>query len=73
MDVLSKPFSALMKKGLFFCAWVLCLHVSQCMPVAQGGQKRLEDPLELELQMDVSSHFGARNQIQVLQKNSKCS
>lgn len=44
---------------------MLCLRVSQYMPVAQEGQKRVEDALEPELQMDVSIHVGARNQIQV--------
>lgn len=35
------------------------------MPVDQEGQKRVKDALEPELQMDVSTHVGARNRIQV--------
>ena len=31
------------------------------MPGAQGGQKMMSDPLELELLMVVSCHVGARN------------
>jgi hypothetical protein len=36
-----------------------------CMPGAHGGQKWVLDPLELELQMVVSSHLGAVDQAQV--------
>ena len=38
---------------------------------AFGGQKRVLDPLELELQMVVSHHVGARNQTQVLCKQEQ--
>jgi hypothetical protein len=37
------------------------------------GQKRASGPLELELQMIVSCCVGAKNQTQVLYRNSKCS
>ena len=49
--------------------WMLCLHAclcATCMPGAHGGQEK--DPLELELQMLVSHHVGARNQTWVLWK-----
>lgn len=39
---------------------------------AYGGQKRVWNPLELELQIVVSHHLNAGNQIQVLCKTSKC-
>lgn len=50
---------------------MFCQHTAlpACKPVravAQGGPKRVEGPLELDLEMDVSSHVGARNQTQVL-------
>lgn len=38
---------------------------------ANGGQRR-QNPLELESQMVVSCHVGARNQTMVLRKNSHC-
>lgn len=40
------------------------------MPGAQGGQKMMSDPLELELLMVVSCHVGAGNQTQVLCKSN---
>ena len=43
------------------------------MPTACRGQKRVSDPLELDLRPVVNYHVGAGNQIQVLCKNSKCS
>lgn len=36
-----------------------CIYV--CMPGALGGQKTVSEPLELELQVVVSHHVGARN------------
>ena len=36
-------------------------------------QKRVLDPLELELQMGVSHHVGAGNWTEVLYKSSQCS
>lgn len=36
----------------FLFVWVVCMHVQMCtlcMPGACGGQKRLLDPLQLEL------------------------
>jgi hypothetical protein len=42
------------------------------MPGAVGGQKRLSDPLELELWMVVKLCVGASNQTQVLWEN-ECS
>ena len=38
-----------------------------------GGQKRVSDPLKLELQVVVSHLVGAGNQTQVLYKSNKCS
>ena len=38
-----------------------------------GGQKAASDPLELELQMIVSSHAGAETRTWVLWKSSQCS
>lgn len=38
-----------------------------------GGPKRAAEPLELELQQVVSLYVGARNQVQALCKNSRCS
>ena len=34
---------------------------TMCVSVAGRGQKRVSDPLELELQMVVSHHVGAEN------------
>jgi hypothetical protein len=44
-----------------------------CVCNAHRGQKTVVDPLELRLQMTVSSHVGAENQTQVLWKSSQCS
>lgn len=44
---------------------MLCLHVSvcaSCVPGACGGQKKLLNPLELELQMFVGHCVGPRYQ-----------
>ena len=40
-----------------------------CPPGTRGSQKRAPDPLELESEMVVSHHTGARNQPRVLCKN----
>ena len=40
---------------------------------AHGDQKRPSDALELELQVVVSHHVGARNRTQALWKSSQCS
>ena len=55
---------------------VFCLPVRMCTmyePGACRGQKGALDPQEPELQMLVSCHVGAENQIQVLWKSSQCS
>ena len=49
--------------------YVCTLHVCS----ASGGQKRTSDPLELELQMFVSCHVGAGNEIWFICKGSQCS
>jgi hypothetical protein len=38
-----------------------CVSVCYCMPGACGGQKRVLDALELELEMVVSCHMGSEN------------
>lgn len=43
------------------------------MPGACGGKKKVRDPLELELQTDMSCRVDAGNQSRVLCKSSKCS
>ena len=43
--------------NFILCIWVFCLHMCLYMP----GQKKVSDLLELELQMVVSHHVGARN------------
>jgi hypothetical protein len=48
------------------CMYVHCIR-------DLGGQKRVLDPLELELQTAVSHHVGAGTYIYVLRKNSQCS
>lgn len=48
-----------------FCVWLFFLHVFMCtmyVPGAQRGQRRVWDPLELELAMVVSRNVGAKNQ-----------
>lgn len=37
------------------CVLPACMYTT-CMPGARGGQKRMSDPLELELQMVESHH-----------------
>lgn len=42
---------------------MFCLHVSKwtvCMPDHHGGQKRVLEPLELDLEEVVSGHVGVR-------------
>lgn len=41
------------------------------MPDTNGSQKRVTDPLELELELVASCHSGAGKQTQVLYKSSK--
>lgn len=46
----------------FLCMWVFFLHVSLCttrMPGDDGSQKRVVDPLDLEIQTVTSCHVGA--------------
>lgn len=47
--------------ALFYAYWSsapMCVYI-MCVPGIQGGQKRLLDPLELELLLVVSNHVGA--------------
>ena len=53
------------------CAWFYVYVLSACSILR--SQKRASDLLELELQMVVSLHMGAGNQIHVLWKGSQCS
>lgn len=46
------------------CVW--------CVVSAYRGQRRASESLELELQMDMTSHGGAETQTQVLWKGSQC-
>lgn len=51
-----------------------CLHecmCTTCMPDALGDQKRVLDPMELELLMVVNHPVGAENRTQVLFKSNK--
>jgi hypothetical protein len=60
----------------FMCVIVLpaCMQSrTMCVPDACGGQKRMPNPLELELQVVVSHHVGAGNQIWVPWNCSKYS
>lgn len=45
------------------------MHVNAC---SAQGQRRVSDPLRLELQENVSYSVGARNQTQDLDQNRKC-
>ena len=57
-----------------FC--VFCLHAGmcdECMPCVCRGWQRVPDALELELQVAVSCHTGAGNQIPALCKSNRCS
>ena len=50
------------------------MHICICtVCVTCEGQKRVLDPLELELQMVMNQHVGARNQTQVLIRTNKSS
>lgn len=53
------------------CFAYVCMCTA-CMPDALRGQNSLYH-LELDLQMVVSHHVGAGNQIQVFCKSNKCS
>lgn len=47
------------KISIILCVWVFCLYAclcTMCMLGAHRGQKRILDPLELELQTVLSSH-----------------
>ena len=55
--------------GCFASCVSLCHTCVRCA----GGQEKTLDSLELELQLVVSCHVGARNQTQVLWKSSRCS
>ena len=64
------------KEIIIFSTWMFCLCVclcASCLPSTVGDQKRMSDPLELALQMVVSSHVGAGNPTQILWKSSQCS
>lgn len=56
----------------FMCVSFLpaCLYICEPCASAHGGQKWVVGPLELELRAVVSCHVGAKNQIQLLWKNS---
>lgn len=48
-----------------FCVWVFCLHArlcTMCLFDHNRGQKKVLNTLELELQVFVGHHVGARNQ-----------
>lgn len=47
---------------LILCILVFCLHVISVYHIALGGQKRVLDPPELELQTAARCHMGAGNQ-----------
>ena len=53
---------------LCVCVSVCLCLCTICIPAAQRGQKRASDSLKLELQMVVSHHMGAGNQILVSQR-----
>lgn len=51
-----------------------CLYTMYDVPVSvEGGQKKVSDPVEPQLQTVVNLFVGVGNQILVLCKNSKCS
>lgn len=55
---------------------MFCLHVdmcTMCVPGACGGQRKVLDPPELELQVVVSHDIGAGDSTQILHKINKCS
>lgn len=52
----------------FLRVWVFCLLIhmcTTCMPSAQGSQKMVSGPVELQLQTVVSLHVGGENRIWV--------
>jgi hypothetical protein len=51
-------------------AWMFCLQVFLCI---WGGQKKVMDALEVEVQMVVSCRVAAGNQTCILWKSSLCS
>jgi hypothetical protein len=55
-------FNCLLFEGFFSACLSVCLHI-MCVLGAYRCQKRTSDPLELELQADVSHHVDARTQI----------
>ena len=63
-DRKKRQYVCLFKIFMHACmyVWAFCLHVCLCttyMPGAYGVQKRVLDPLELELQTVVSHHVDA--------------
>lgn len=56
--------------NVFACIYFCVPHVYL---VADGGQKMVSDPLELEFHMVFSLHMGSENQMQFLCQNSKYS
>jgi hypothetical protein len=55
----------------FACRYV-CL-CTMCVLSFHGGQKRVSNPLELQLQMAVNHRAGAENQTYVHYKGNRCS
>lgn len=56
---------------LFICVFCLCACLcTMYMPGAHRSQKKASVPLELEIQMVVHCHVGAKNWTQFLKKNS---
>lgn len=54
---------------------IVCLHVclcTVCVTDAKGDQKRVVDPLEVELQIAVCHTVGARNRTLVLCRSNPC-
>lgn len=56
----------------FMHAYMYVYLSTTCVPSTQECQKRPSDPLELELQMDLSCHVAAGSRTQVLYKSSHC-
>ena len=60
---------------ILLCVWVfasVCIYLCITWIQCPWRPERASNTLELELQMVVSHHVGARNQTQVLWKNSQC-
>jgi hypothetical protein len=51
---------------LFYFIYMVFFCLCTSYITAYSGQERVPDPLQLELQMDVSQHLGPENQTQVL-------